>query len=64
MPRQGHFTVALDKQPATTRPLEAQVTVRMAEPGGRAVERKLALPVTAGRAHDRRQAAVLRPLAR
>ena len=39
------FTVALEKQPATTRPLEAQVVVRMAEPGGRAVERKLALPV-------------------
>jgi uncharacterized protein YfaS (alpha-2-macroglobulin family) len=30
------FTVALEKQPATTRPLEAQVVVRMAEPGGRA----------------------------
>jgi uncharacterized protein YfaS (alpha-2-macroglobulin family) len=42
------FSVMLDKQPATTRPLEAQVVVRMAEPGGRAVERKLALPVTPG----------------
>jgi uncharacterized protein YfaS (alpha-2-macroglobulin family) len=40
------FTVNLDKQPAATRPLEAQVIVRLAEPGGRAVERKLALPVT------------------
>ncbi|HEY7245047.1 MAG TPA: alpha-2-macroglobulin [Xanthobacteraceae bacterium] len=39
------FPVALEKQPATTRPLEARVIVRMAEPGGRAVERKLALPV-------------------
>ncbi|MFY9822630.1 MAG: MG2 domain-containing protein, partial [Thermoanaerobaculia bacterium] len=39
------FTVALEKQPATTHPLEAQVIVRMAEPGGRAVERKLTLPV-------------------
>jgi alpha-2-macroglobulin len=39
------FSVTLDKQPVTTRPLEAQVIVRMAEPGGRAVERKLALPV-------------------
>ena len=28
------------------RPLEAQITVRMAESGGRAVERKLTLPVT------------------
>ena len=27
-------------------PLEAQITVRMAEPGGRAVERKITLPVT------------------
>ena len=40
------FTVALDKVPASTRPLEATVTVRMAEQGGRAVERKLTLPVT------------------
>ncbi len=42
----ARFAVTLDKPPATTRPLEAQVIVRMAEPGGRAVERKLALPVT------------------
>ena len=34
------FTVTLDKLPATSRPLEAQVIVRMAEAGGRAVERK------------------------
>ena len=39
------FTVALDKLPESTQPLEAQVVVRMAEEGGRAVERKLALPV-------------------
>jgi len=39
------FTVALDKVPESTQPLEAQVIVRMAEEGGRAVERKLALPV-------------------
>src|SRR5882757_397109 len=39
------FPVTLDKQPVTTRPLEAKVVVRMAEPGGRAVERKLTLPV-------------------
>ena len=43
------FTVTLDKLPATTRPLEAQVTVRMAESGGRAVERNLTLPVDADR---------------
>jgi uncharacterized protein YfaS (alpha-2-macroglobulin family) len=41
------FAVALEKQPEATRPLEAQVVVRMAEPGGRAVERKLTLPVIA-----------------
>jgi hypothetical protein len=40
------FPVRLDELPASTRPLEAQITVRMAESGGRAVERKLALPVT------------------
>ncbi len=40
------FTVDLDKAPTTTRPLQAQIVVRMAEAGGRAVERKLTLPVT------------------
>jgi hypothetical protein len=40
----ARFTLNLEKLPATTRPLEAQITVRMSEPGGRAVERKL-LPV-------------------
>jgi hypothetical protein len=43
----ARLSVALQKQPVTTRPLEAQVIVRMAEPGGRAVERKLSLPVLA-----------------
>jgi uncharacterized protein YfaS (alpha-2-macroglobulin family) len=42
------FKVGLDKMPATTRPLQAQVIVRMAEPGGRAVERKIELPVVPG----------------
>jgi uncharacterized protein YfaS (alpha-2-macroglobulin family) len=42
------FPVTLDKQPVTTRPLEAQIIVRMAESGGRAVERKLTLPVAPG----------------
>jgi alpha-2-macroglobulin len=42
----ARFTVSLDKPPASTGPLEAQVIVRMAEAAGRAVERKLALPVT------------------
>ncbi|HVZ54430.1 MAG TPA: alpha-2-macroglobulin, partial [Pseudolabrys sp.] len=39
------FPVALDNVPDTSRPLEAQITVSMAESGGRAVERKLTLPV-------------------
>ena len=41
------FPVTLDKLPATTRPLEARITVSMAESGGRAVERKLTLPIAA-----------------
>jgi uncharacterized protein YfaS (alpha-2-macroglobulin family) len=39
------FEVSLVKVPAATRPLEAQVIVRMAEAGGRAVERKITLPI-------------------
>jgi uncharacterized protein YfaS (alpha-2-macroglobulin family) len=44
----GHarFPVNLDRPPASTHPLEAQIAVRLAEPGGRAVERTLTLPVT------------------
>ena len=38
--------ITVDKLPETTRPLEAQVTLHMAEAGGRAIERKLTLPVT------------------
>jgi uncharacterized protein YfaS (alpha-2-macroglobulin family) len=41
------FTVSLDKTPNATRPLEARIAVRLAEPGGRAVERTLTLPVAA-----------------
>jgi hypothetical protein len=44
------FAVSLAKQPASTRPQEAQIFIRMAEAGGRAVERKLVLPVAAGAA--------------
>lgn len=40
------FNIALDALPSTTRLLEATVAVRMREPGGRAVERRLTLPVT------------------
>src|SRR5215210_79362 len=39
------FPVALDKLPNTSRPLEAQITVRLVESGGRAVERNLTLPI-------------------
>ena len=39
------FPVKLDKIPTTSRPLEATITVSMAESGGRAVERKLTLPI-------------------
>ncbi|MDP2411792.1 MAG: alpha-2-macroglobulin [Pseudolabrys sp.] len=39
------FPVTLDKVPPTARPLEARITVSMAESGGRAVERKLTLPI-------------------
>ncbi|MGY6709767.1 MAG: alpha-2-macroglobulin family protein [Rhizobiaceae bacterium] len=39
------FNVALGELPSTTRLLEATVAVRMREPGGRAVERRLSLPV-------------------
>jgi uncharacterized protein YfaS (alpha-2-macroglobulin family) len=41
------FPLAIEKLPEATVPLSAQVTVRLAEPGGRAVERKITLPVTA-----------------
>jgi len=43
---QARFPIELDNLPQTTRPLEAQITIGMAESGGRAVERKLTLPVT------------------
>ena len=42
----ARFPVSVDKLPAVTRPLETQVIVRLAESGGRAVERTLVLPVT------------------
>jgi uncharacterized protein YfaS (alpha-2-macroglobulin family) len=42
----ARLAVTLDKPPASSHPLEATLAIRMAEPGGRAVERKLVLPVT------------------
>ncbi|MEA2929134.1 MAG: alpha-2-macroglobulin, partial [Hyphomicrobiales bacterium] len=41
----ARFTVTIDKLPETTRPLEAQVIVRLVESGGRAVERTLSIPI-------------------
>ena len=41
----ANFPVKLDKIPTTSRALEANITVSMAESGGRAVERKLTLPI-------------------
>jgi hypothetical protein len=43
----AHVDVALEALPASTRPLEAEVIVRMREAGGRAVQRTLVLPVAA-----------------
>jgi hypothetical protein len=42
----ARFPVALADVPASTRPLQAEIIVRMSEAGGRAVERKLTLPIT------------------
>ena len=39
------FPVALADLPASTRPLQADIVVRMSEAGGRALERKLSLPI-------------------
>lgn len=39
------FPVSLPKPPSSTRPQEAQIFIRMTESGGRAVERKLVLPI-------------------
>src|SRR4051812_33857298 len=39
------FPVSLAKPPSSTRPQEAQIVIRMTEAGGRAVERKLVLPI-------------------
>jgi len=39
------FPVSLPKPPTSTRPQEARIFIRMAEAGGRAVERNITLPV-------------------
>lgn len=41
----AEIAVRLDALPQTTRPLEARIVIGMAEAGGRAVERRLTLPV-------------------
>lgn len=42
---QAKFDVALGALPASSQPLEAKIVVRLAEPGGRAVEHDLTLPI-------------------
>lgn len=42
------FDVVLPDLPSTTQFLDAKITVRMSEPGGRAVERAITLPVNSG----------------
>ncbi len=54
------FTVDLGKLPASTKPLQANINVRLAEPGGRAVQRSLTLPIVPATHDDRREAALLR----
>ena len=44
---EANFSVTIDKLPANTHLLEAKIAVRMAEPGRRAVEHTVTLPVTA-----------------
>ena len=41
----AEFDVALSTVPESTQPLDATIVLRLAEPGGRAIERKLTLPV-------------------
>ncbi|HSD92859.1 MAG TPA: alpha-2-macroglobulin [Methyloceanibacter sp.] len=41
----AEFAVMIDRLPASTKPLEAKIAVRLAEPGGRAIERTLTLPI-------------------
>jgi alpha-2-macroglobulin len=42
----AHFIASTGEVPATSQPLQAEIAVRVSDPGGRAVERKLTLPVT------------------
>jgi uncharacterized protein YfaS (alpha-2-macroglobulin family) len=42
------FDVVLPDLPSTTQFLDAKITVRMSEPGGKAVERQITLPVNSG----------------
>lgn len=53
LPRTGadgtaRLSLALPRLDPATRPLEAEALIRVREPGGRAVERSLTLPVSAG----------------
>lgn len=45
----GHadLSIPLPELPRSTRPLESQITIRMQEPGGRAIERRIVVPIAA-----------------
>lgn len=44
---QAELSLSLPDIPRTSRALEAQITIRMNEPGGRAIERRIAIPIAA-----------------
>lgn len=44
---QAELSIALPELPRTSRALEAQITIRMQEPGGRAIERRIVMPIAA-----------------
>jgi uncharacterized protein YfaS (alpha-2-macroglobulin family) len=44
---QAELSIVLPDLPRTSRALEAQITVRMNEPGGRAIERRIVIPIAA-----------------
>jgi uncharacterized protein YfaS (alpha-2-macroglobulin family) len=44
---QAELSIALPELPRTSRALEAQITIRMQEQGGRAIERRIVVPIAA-----------------
>lgn len=45
---QAELSIPLPELPRTSRSLEAQITIRMQEPGGRAIERRIVMPIASG----------------